>query len=374
MFKILKKIDKYIMINIIYNFLKLKDEWNLSKKEKIFFLKELSYLISWWIWIIWSLNTILESNNNLAIKKICKNTLKYINEWKTLSYSLSRLPDYFNEWDINIIKSWEEMWNLDLVLKSLSQEYSYIIEIKNKYVWALTYPIILIIISFISIIALFSFVLPWIFDSMSSFQWIEIPLITKILINISDFFKTNRQIIIYTLLSLIIILFLFFSTDKWKNIYYKILFSTPIIWKMTKYYFLIKFCRYMKIMFESWMTYYDTFSLLESILDIPPYKEMIENILSGLQKWKTIYDSLKNENELLPSNVISLIKVWEETANLSKSIQNILDIYWEELNNSISSLSKIIEPIMLFFIWFIVLIIALWVFWLILNVMDTVHL
>jgi len=123
-------------------------------------------------------------------------------------------------------------------------------------------------------------------------------------------------------------------------------------------------------MLISGMNYVETFKTLRDILNIPPYQNMIERILVWLQKWEKIYDSLKYENFLVPGNVSVLIKVWEETANLENSIDNVLKMYQEELNVTINWLSKVIEPIMLVLIGLIVVVIASWVFGLILQIME----
>jgi type II secretory pathway component PulF len=123
-------------------------------------------------------------------------------------------------------------------------------------------------------------------------------------------------------------------------------------------------------MLHSWMNYIETFKTLRDVLWIPAYQEMIERILWWLQKWNTIYDSLKDEKQLIPTNVSVLIKVWEETANLDWALYNVLNMYQEELNTTINSLSKVLEPIILVVIWAIVLLVASWVFGLILQIME----
>ena len=100
------------------------------------------------------------------------------------------------------------------------------------------------------------------------------------------------------------------------------------------------------------------------------YQELIERVLAWLQKWEPIYSALKWEVDLIPSNVVVLIKVWEETANLQNSIGNILTIYKEELDSTIDRISKVIEPVMLVFIWALVALIAAWVFGIIYQMMD----
>lgn len=65
-----------------------------------------------------------------------------------------------------------------------------------------------------------------------------------------------------------------------------------------------------------------------------------------------------------------MIKVGEETANLSASLDNVLKMYEEDLNTIIMRSSKIIEPVMLIFVGGIVVVIALGIFGLILQIME----
>ena len=118
------------------------------------------------------------------------------------------------------------------------------------------------------------------------------------------------------------------------------------------------------------MNYIQTFQLLRDILWIPAYTDMIERVLVGLGKWETIYNTLQYETDLLPSDVSVMIKVGEETASLSNSLDNVLKMYEEELNTIITRSSKVIEPVMLIFVGWIVVVIALGIFGLILQIME----
>ena len=123
-------------------------------------------------------------------------------------------------------------------------------------------------------------------------------------------------------------------------------------------------------MMNAWMNYLQTFSLLRDILGIPIYQNMIERVVTWLNKWETIYSTLQYETDLIPSDVAVMIKVVEETANLSNSLDNVLKMYEEDLNVLIGRSSKIIEPIMLVGVWGVILVIALGIFGLILQIME----
>lgn len=355
---------------MIVSTLQSMDRWSFWTKDKILFFKELAYLLKWWISLFAAIQLIWDSSENYALKEISRNISDFLHRGKSLSYALNRLPDYFDAGDYSLIKTWEMSWELPMILQSLATEYVYIKEMKNKYVGALIYPAILIVIAIVAVFALFLLVLPNIFSIAESFQNLQLPWITRMLHDTTVFFQNQWKTILGTVAWLSLVGWVFFSTEFWKKSWFTILLNIPMIGKMTKYFYIVKFCRYMKLMMNAGMSYIQTFQLLRDILDIPVYHDMIERILVWLNKWESIYSVLQNETELIPSDVSVMIKVGEETANLSSSLDNILEMYQEDLNTIIMRSSKIIEPVMLIFVGWVVVVIAVGIFGLILQIME----
>ena len=197
------------------------------------------------------------------------------------------------------------------------------------------------------------------------------PAITMALKRFSDFIVNFWQEIVIFWFLLILLVITYSATEKGKKQMYRTLVNMPIVWSMTRSYYLIKWARYMKLMIGSGMDYVDTFRLLRDVLKIPLYQSMIEQVLNDISLWKSLYEPISQHSDIIPSNVAVLMRVWEETANLENAMQNVIDIYQEELDNSIKNFSKAIEPFILIFVWWIVLMIALGVFSLIFAVMDS---
>lgn len=86
--------------------------------------------------------------------------------------------------------------NLPMILQSLASEYMYVKDIKNKYVGALMYPAILIVVAIVAVFALFLLVLPGIFSIAESFNNLQLPWITRALNDTSVFFQTQRKVIL----------------------------------------------------------------------------------------------------------------------------------------------------------------------------------
>ncbi len=321
--------------------------------------------------IFQAVDTIKKSTTNYAMKTIAASISHYLNEGKSFSYALGRLPEYFDESDSAIVKTGESTGTLDVVLQELANEYSYLHTIKNKYLSALTYPIILVIMSLGAVLFLFSSVLPGILEMFVG-EMDKLPLITRVLKSLSDFFVLSWKTILIVLMTAALVLGIYGTTEQGKKTFSKMLISLPLIGKMTKTYYLIKWARYMKLMIGAGLDYVQTFRLLRGVLAIPAYQEMIEKVMAGLQVGKTIYDSLKEETHLIYPNVAVMIKIGEETAHLEESMQNIIAMYQEELDNAITQFSKVLEPIILIFMGVIVALVASGIFGVVFSVMENV--
>ena len=355
----------------ILSFMKTLDKGSFSSKDKVLFYKELVYMIKGWLSILQAVEVIKKETTNNAIKNICSTLMHYLNEGKSFSYSLGRLTEYFDEGDSAIIKTWESTGTLDVVLQELAEEYAYINAIKNKYISALIYPAILIVGSIVVVLFLFSYVLPGILEMFAD-DMDKLPLITRVLKYMSDFCVGYWQTITVILGIVSICGWIYWTTDQGKKKFSWMMLNMPFIWGMTKTYYLIKWAKYMKLMISSWLDYVQTFRLLRDILDIPAYQDMIEDVMAGLQLWKTIYTSVSAHPRLIYPSVATMIKVWEETACLEDSMQNVINMYQDELDSRINAFSRILETIILIFMWVIIALVASWIFWVVLSVMENV--
>jgi type II secretory pathway component PulF len=355
----------------ILSFMGTLDKGSFSAKDKVLFYKELVYMLKGWLSILQAVEVIRKETTNNAIRNICWTLMHYLNEGKSFSYSLGRLTEYFDEWDSAIVKTWESTGNLDVVLHELADEYEYINQIRNKYISALIYPAFLIVGSIAAVLFLFSSVLPGILDMFSD-QMDKLPLVTRVLKSISDFCVEYWKTILIVLWVGTIVAWIYSTTEQGKKKFSWMMLNAPLIWGMTRTYYLIKWAKYMKLMIGSWLDYVQTFRLLREILGIPAYQDMIEQVMAWLQIWKTIYASISTQTDLIYPSVATMIKVWEETACLEDSMQNVINMYQDELDNQINAFSKMLEPIILIFMWVVVALVASWIFWVVFTVMENV--
>ena len=123
-------------------------------------------------------------------------------------------------------------------------------------------------------------------------------------------------------------------------------------------------------MLSAGMSYIEIFKLEKEIIAMPAYQDMIDSIIFGLDRGESIFDEMQNHTHIIPPDVLVLLKVGEETATLWDSLHNIGEMYEEELRNMINNIGKIIEPVLIVFVWGVIAMIALSVFGLIASILD----
>jgi type IV pilus assembly protein PilC len=176
---------------IIQNIARMTQKSSFGGREKVFFFKELSYLLKGGVSIIESIKTLNESTDNLKLQEITKYMYDAMDNGKSLTYALNRLPQYFNAGDVAIVKSGESSGKLSVVLASLASEYGFLNKIKREYIGAMMYPGILLFVSVAAIFALFVFILPGLFGLVEQFDGTQIPWMTRMLMGFSTFLKNN---------------------------------------------------------------------------------------------------------------------------------------------------------------------------------------
>ena len=352
-------------------FVRNLEDTSIGTKDKIFLFRQLGYLVSGGVAITDALQVIWSNSDKYGIKYNTSLIYNYIKTWESFSKSLSRIPKYFDETDISIIRSWESTGNLTTVLHHLADEYEFINDTRSKYISAMIYPSILLVLSFLAVWFLFLYVLPSIFDMIKSVDGAQIPWYTLVIMNITNFIVNYNIYIILWAILFGLIFWMFISTENGYKRFFERILTLPWVGQIIRNYHMIKFFRYMKLMYSSGISYLDMFVYLKKIMGNPTYTGHIDNIIAGIRRGQTIYDNMKFAKNIIPWDAVALIQVGETTANISNSIDNIINIYDKELKSSLENLNKIIEPVMVVLVGCVIGLIAGSVFGIIWAIMDT---
>jgi type IV pilus assembly protein PilC len=348
-------------------------------KEKVVFFR----LMSTMIWASMSLNKSLEvlkdQTTSVKFANILKKIIQMIENWIDFSTSMEKFPEVFSWSECWLIRAWEKSWKLAVVLKNLADQIEASAKLTSKIKSAIMYPVMMIIVVLWAITAIMIFVIPEI-KKMFESMWAELPAMTVALISTSDFlvwtnqlFWINNTILVLMFLALLGFWFVYFkNTKKWERIYNLFMLRVPLFWSLIKKMVIAKFCRWLNILTWSWMSLINSLYLLSEMLWNEAYRLRVLRIISDVKQWLTMSQNMKKDVLYFPPMLVSMLSVWEETAQLEEVTKKVAEFYEEEVDTAVSWLMSLLEPMIIVIVWVVIWWIIVAVMMPILSISDLV--
>ncbi len=350
------------------------NDWILSMqtikvKEKLLFYRLLSTMTNAWMSLVKSVSVLEKQEKNPLLKKILNHFIEELKSWKTLSNCLSLYPKSFSDSEIWIINSWEKTWRLNTVLLDLSEQIEKISSISWKLKSAMIYPAFIILVVIWVIFVMMVMVVPKLLEIFSDKS--KLPASTQILIAVSDFCVNYWYVIIIFVLAIVLFVKIWKKTSTWKYMWDQFMLKIPVFWELNKKLILSKFSRTLSWLMASWVSIVESFRIVSDTLWNEVYRQRVLLIMEDIQQWIKIWESL-DWDKLFPPMMVQMIQVWEQTAKLDQTIIKVAEFYDEQVDNMITTLNKLLEPMIIVFLAVAVWSIAMAIMQPIMNLAETV--
>ncbi len=334
--------------------------YTFSKTDLILFTTQLATMLKAGLPITRALRAISQQVENKKFAKALDDIRMSIEKGRTFYNALSLYPNYFDDVYIATVRIGEVSGNLAEILFKLAEHIEKDEEVKQKIKNATLYPKIVFLAIITAIVILITFVIPKFAALYKSFRT-ELPLPTRILIAISDFFVQKWFVLVFLGLTIAVLYLYLTRTESGKKIFHPLLLKLHILGMVTKKIIMVRFSRFFSLLFSSGIVLTNILDLLKNIIDNVIFVEKLniikENVISGA----SLSQSVERTNFFTPL-VQEMIAVGEETGGLDEMLKKVADFYENELDFTIKRLTTLLEPFMLIIIFGMVLFLALSVF------------
>lgn len=310
---------------------------------RIHFFHQLSTLVSSGINLLQSLY-IIEKNCQLPLwKKITTLAIQDLKKGCSLSDSLKKHPILFNHVMISLIKVSEKTGKYNENLHIIAGMLEYNQEIKLKIKKSLRYPITLVVFSVVLIFIMLVFILPEFKTIYQSFQH-DLPIITKIMINISDFII---EYFIYFLLFIAFIFLLFYKfTNRYANSLINLISLIPLLknliqFKNANIYFLT-----LSSTLNAGLPLTECLQCTTEAIYNPKFKKESLDVYQLVVKGESLSNAVQHKY-LFPSIVSQLLAIAEESGQLPHFVQYLFNYFSTQYTTLIEKSLKNLEPILL---------------------------
>jgi len=349
-------------IDIFYHKIaqKLKKYEKVKLEELIVFTRQFASLFAAGIPILTILRRLETQNYSQKMKETISTIIKDIEAGTPLSIAFRKHKDIFSDLYINMLRVGEEGGVLDIVLQRLALILEADLDTRNKIKNATRYPKMVVSAIVIAFVILMTFVIPKFVGLFSKFNT-ELPLPTKILVFVNDFFHNFWWLILIISILSYLIYKKYKKTPHGKRKIDEYTLKIPIIGPLVHKIYLSRISRILGLLYKSGISIITSFEIVSEVTGNEVIKDELLIIKEKVTRGATIHGSFE-ASKYFPPVVSDMISAGEDTGQLDEMLFKIADYYDSEVDYSIKTLSQAIEPILLVMVAGMVLILALGVF------------
>ena len=320
----------------------------VTGKDIVIFTRQLSTMIDAGLPLVQGLEILEKQQDNSTFKTVLGEIRGDVESGSTLSDSMRKHPKIFDSLFNNMIDAGETGGILDTILSRLAIFMEKSMALKKKIKGAMTYPAIVLAISILILVVILVFVVP-VFKSLFEGFGHSLPLPTQIVVNMSEFFKSNFMYIFIAVFILAWIVKKIYNTERGRMIIDRGSLRAPVVGPLLRKVAVSKFTRTLSTMLSAGVPILEALQVVARTSGNKVIEQAVLRVGDSIAEGRPIAEPLE-ESGVFPNMVVQMINVGESVGALDSMLEKIADFYDEEVDQAVENLTAMIEPFMMVFL------------------------
>jgi type IV pilus assembly protein PilC len=320
----------------------------VKDKDLTVFTRQIATMINAGLPLVQSLEVLASQHPNKQFKRILTKIREDVEGGSTFAASIKRHPAVFTSLYMSMVEAGEAGGFLDTVLNRLAGYIEKTMALRRKVKGAMIYPATIITVAVAVVIFLLIFVIPT-FKTLFEGFGAALPLPTRIVLELSRLVRTHVVTVLGAFVGTVFALRFYYRTEKGKKVIDSLLLRLPIIGQLIRKVSVAKFTRTLGTLVSSGVPILDGLNITARVAGNKVVEEAILKTRSSIAEGKTIADPL-GASGIFPPMVVQMISVGEQTGALDAMLAKIADFYDAEVDQAVSNLTTLLEPIMIVFL------------------------
>ncbi len=342
----------------------------VSAKELVLFFQQLAALMRSGVPLLNGIQLLRSEAKSSGFQNLLSGVATDLRSGEALAASLAKHPKIIPEMYIRLIEAGEHSGNLEFAFEEAASHLKKEILLKQQVKKALTYPAIVGVVGLIVIAILVTVVLPTMTELLTSFGT-ELPLVSRIVVAISDFVTQWRLAILGIAVMLGVLLMLGTRTPSGRRELSRLLINTPGIKKVVIQLNLARFSRTLSLLLKSGSALPESLQMAADTASNQVFREAMGDVRQQVMQGAALGRAVE-ALPFMPPLYVQMVMVGEESGSLETNLSNMAAYYEEEVENQLNSLTAMLEPALTVTLGVIVGFIALAVILPILQLYETV--
>jgi len=354
-----RKSGKQITINIPFLSGKVKT------KVMTAFTRQLATLVDAGLPLLRGMRVLERQERHPTLKRVIGEISVAIEGGSTFSEALAQHPKIFNRLYVNMVKAGELGGVLEVVLNRLAEFMEKAQKIKGKVISAMFYPAAVITVATIILGILMVFVVPrfqQIFSDMLEGE--PLPTFTQVVLNTANLIKSKTILIgdaapfglpvcpgpvIFVVIGVVVLFKLILKSKKGRWLWDKFKLNMPVLGPVISKVAIARFTRTLGTLVSSGVPILQALTIVKETSGNVVVGNAVGRVHESVKEGDTITAPLDASN-VFPPMVISMVDVGEQTGALPEMLMKIADTYEDDVDNAVSAMTSLLEPIMIVFL------------------------
>ena len=292
-----------------------------------------------------ALQALVDQQEKPSLKKVLTSVRTRVNEGKSLAEAMEEHPKVFPALHVNMVRVGEASGTLDLVFERLADFTESQVQLRSKVISAMIYPSLMLTVAVLIISGMMLFFIPKI-TGMFKEAGVELPAITQALIFITDIFTSTW----YIILPLLVVGYILFNrwkvTDAGRLKYDAFKLKLPVFGRIVRLVAVSRFARTLATLLQSGVQILPALDIVKAIVNNAVLADVIDKTKDEVREGNSIAGPLRQSGHF-PAMVVHMIAIGERTGELEQMLGSVAQAYESEVENKISTLTSVLEPVMI---------------------------
>lgn len=319
--------------------------------------RQLATLVGAGLPLVSAINTVIPQTGSGVFKKMLSQIKEAIVEGKSFSDALSAYPEIFPPLYTNMIQAGETSGTLEIVLDRLAEIAERQQALNSRVKAAMAYPIFMTVLGTAILFALLTYIVPSITAVFLDMNQV-LPLPTRILIATSDFLKASWWMLTLAGVAAIFAIRKMINTPRGRILADRTILHLPGIGLLVKKMAVIRVTRTLGSLLENGVPMLPALEIVKNVAGNILIAKAIDDASDKVEKGQGLSVSLE-ESHIFPDLPIQMILVGEQSSQLEPMLNKVAEVFENEVESTIMSLTALLQPIMLLIMGTVVLFIIL---------------
>ena len=323
----------------------------LTDKDLVVFTRQFGTMINAGLPLVQCLEILSTQSENKVLRETIGEVKVHVEAGSTFSDALRRYPKVFDDLYVNLVHAGEVGGLLDTILTRLAKYIEKAMKLKGQIKSAMIYPAAILGVAAVVITVLMIWVIPIfakMFNELSGGK-MGLPGPTQFVIDVSNVFTSYWYVMLGGIGAVVFSLKKYYATAQGRMVIDKLLLKTPVFGDLIRKASVAKFTRTLGTLLASGVPLLDGLTICAKTAGNKVIEETLVNARVSIAGGKTIADPLAASG-IFPKMVTHMIAVGESTGALDAMLGKIADFYEDEVDQAVTSLTSLLEPIMMVFL------------------------